>query len=286
MLLSSYIPGVLWLFVMASGLRKINMRGATFHLWPDLPLWIVRLLLDNSLRYLLFAGIAWILLYDVFLKTLFHRKVIQSLPGKPSILRELKYSALTIVVYAVVGVQTVALAYAGYTQLYLDLRESSWVWFVTSVIAAILIHDTWFYWTHRLLHAFGVLRAVHRVHHESTNPTPWTAYSFSAAEALLQSLIFPLLLIVLPIHILAFLLFLIWMMTWNVVNHAGFEYTRPWMTRSLPGRFWMTPTGHVMHHEDGHWNFGLYFLVWDRIMGTVSPEYETRLLTVQQRTKR
>ncbi|MBL8813569.1 MAG: sterol desaturase family protein [Planctomycetaceae bacterium] len=261
------------------------MNGQTFQLWPDLPLWILRLLFDNLLRYIMFAGIAWILLYDVFLNRLIHRKVIPGLPARAAVMSEVQNSAVTIVVYAVVGVQTVWLVSAEYTQFYLDIHQYSWLWFWTSIVVAILIHDTWFYWTHRLLHAFRILRAVHRVHHESTNPTPWTSYSFSPLEAFIQALIFPLLLITIPMHLFAFLFFLIWMMTWNVVNHAGFEYTRPWMTRGFPGRLWMTPTGHVMHHENGHWNFGLYFLFWDRLMGTLSPDYDTRLLSVQHRTK-
>lgn len=261
------------------------MPDPTFRLWPDLPLWILRLLLDNCLRYFLFAGIAWIIFYDVFLKSWRHRKVISSLPSGGMIRQEILHSMSTIVIYAVTGVGTVFLIYTGRTQFYLDLQSRSMSWFFASFLLAILVHDTWFYWTHRLLHSVRTLRASHRIHHESTNPTPWTAYSFSSIEAILQSLIFPLLFVLLPLHLLAFALFLIWMMTWNVVNHAGFEYTRPWMTRGALGRLWMTPTGHVMHHEQGDGNFGLYFTFWDRLMGTLSQGYDSRLKEIQTRSK-
>lgn len=244
------------------------------------------MLLDNSLRYFLFAGIAWIVFYDVFLKTCLPRKVIPSLPSMAMIRREILYSVGTIVIYALTGVGTVFLVYEGRTQFYLDLRSYSPAWFFGSIVVAILVHDTWFYWTHRLLHSMRSLRAAHRVHHESTNPTPWTAYSFSPVEAVVQSLIFPLLFILVPLHLLAFALFLIWMMTWNVVNHAGFEYTRPWMTKGILGRLWMTPTGHVMHHEQGTGNFGLYFTFWDRLMGTLSHGYDSRLKEIQTRGRR
>ena len=41
-----------------------------------------------------------------------------------------------------------------------------------------LFHDTWFYFTHRLLHSRWMLRNVHYMHHQSTNPSAFTGYSF------------------------------------------------------------------------------------------------------------
>ena len=31
-----------------------------------------------------------------------------------------------------------------------------------------------------------------------------------------------------------------------------------------------------MHHENGAYNFGVYFTWWDRAMGTIHPDYEAR----------
>jgi hypothetical protein len=38
---------------------------------------------------------------------------------------------------------------------------------VGTVIVLDLLHDAWFYWTHRLLHTKGLYRRVHYMHHES-----------------------------------------------------------------------------------------------------------------------
>lgn len=44
-----------------------------------------------------------------------------------------------------------------------------------------------------------------------------------------------------------------------------------------------TPTNHVMHHERMRGNYGLYFNIWDRLMGTNHPEYEARFREVTSR---
>jgi sterol desaturase/sphingolipid hydroxylase (fatty acid hydroxylase superfamily) len=44
-----------------------------------------------------------------------------------------------------------------------------------------------------------------------------------------------------------------------------------------------TPTNHVMHHEKLRGNYGLYFNVWDRLMGTNHKDYEKRFEEVVTR---
>jgi hypothetical protein len=72
----------------------------------------------------------------------------------------------------------------------------------------IVAHDTWFYWTHRAMHRPRLFRVFHRTHHLSRTPTPWTAYSFSVPEALVQGAFVPLFLLLVPTHYLGIVLFL------------------------------------------------------------------------------
>ena len=62
------------------------------------------------------------------------------------------------------------------------------------------------------------------MHHESTNPSPWAAYAFDPLEAVVQVLIFPLLVFAVPTHPLAFMAFMTWQITFNVVGHTGYEH--------------------------------------------------------------
>src|SRR3546814_2958407 len=50
-----------------------------------------------------------------------------------------------------------------------------------------LLHDSFFYWTHRLLHRPRWFRLAHAVHHESRPPTAWAAMSFHPIEAVTRS---------------------------------------------------------------------------------------------------
>jgi sterol desaturase/sphingolipid hydroxylase (fatty acid hydroxylase superfamily) len=240
---------------------------------------------ESGLRYAFFAGIAWLLGYFLFRRHWWHRKIVQRLPGAAEVRRELLYSALTLVVFGAVGATTFLAARAGYTQMYFRLGKHSWGWFATSIVLAIFLHDTYFYWTHRLMHQPRLFRFFHRAHHLSTNPTPWAAYAFGPLEAVVQALIFPLVAIVLPIHPLAFLAFMTWQITFNVLGHTGYEFHRPWMMDSWLGKFLNTPTNHAMHHEHFRGNYGIYFNVWDRLMGTNHECYEARFREVTSRKR-
>ncbi|MEO8350464.1 MAG: sterol desaturase family protein [Chthoniobacteraceae bacterium] len=123
------------------------------------------------------------------------------------------------------------------------------------------------------------------MHHLSHNPTPWAAYSFAPAEAVIEAGIFPLAVIVMPMHPFAFMLFMGWQLTYNVFEHTGYEiYPRRLMDTWL-GKVLNTPTNHTLHHEFMRGNYGLYFNVWDRLMGTNHEQYEARSREVTARPK-
>lgn len=190
--------------------------------------------------------------------------------------REVRYSAVSMVVFGVVGGATVVAARNGYTQLYWSFSKYGWTWFWISIGCTILLHDTYFYWTHRLMHHPKLFRWFHRAHHLSHNPTPWASYAFSPLEALVQAMIFPLAVTIMPLHPLAFVIFMGWQLVFNVAGHTGYELHPKWVM-DTPLRFIInTPTNHAMHHESLRGNYGIYFNVWDRLMGTNHADYEKR----------
>ena len=234
-------------------------------------------------RYALFAGIAYLLGYVLFKRQWFPRKIIAKFPQSREVRREMAYSAVCLLIFAMVGAATIYAARHGWTQMYFKLsRYPAW-WFWTSIGIAIIIHDTWFYWTHRLMHHPRLFRAFHRVHHLSHNPTPWAAYAFSPLEAVTQAAIFPIAVTVMPMHPYAFGLFMMWQIVYNILGHSGYEIHPRWLMKS-PLRFIVnTPTNHVMHHETLRGNYGLYFNVWDRLMRTNHRDYEDRFIQVTSR---
>lgn len=252
--------------------------------WPKSLQMFLGIAAENWLRYALVASIAWLLAYVIFKKRWWHRKIIQKAPTGADVRREMKWSVLTAVIYGLVGVVTILVGQTWGWQMYRRIDSHGWAWFFASIGIAIVVHDTWFYWTHRLMHHRRLFKLFHRVHHESTNPTPWAAYCFAPLEAAAQACIFPLLAFTVPMHPLAFFAFMIWQIVFNVIGHTGFEYFPKWMMRSWLGKILNTPTNHVQHHEKMRGNYGLYFNVWDRLMGTNHADYERRFHEVTHRS--
>ena len=242
--------------------------------------------LSTILRYLFFAGIAWLLGYMFFRERWLYRKIIPKFPKSSDVRREIRASIITLVIFGAVGTFTVLAAQHGRTQMYFRVSEYGWRWWWMSIGLTILLHDAWFYWTHRIMHHPKLFRLFHRTHHLSTNPTPWAAFAFSPPEALVQAAIFPLAVSVMPMHPLAFAVFMVWQMLFNVIGHTGYEYNHRrfidrWFLRDIIN----TPTAHAMHHEKIRGNYGLYFNFWDRLMGTNHEEYEKRFREVTSRPK-
>ena len=241
--------------------------------------------IETGMRYAFFAGVAWLLGYVLFKRRWWHRKVVQREPLSADIRREMAYSAITLVVFGAVGALTVALTKAGYTQMYWRIGKYGWGWLIASVVIAIFVHDAWFYWTHRLMHHRRLFRWFHRAHHLSINPSPWAAYAFDPLEAVVQALIFPIAVTMMPMHPLAFFIFMTWQIVFNVVGHTGYEIWPRWLMDSWLGKFINTPTNHAMHHETFRGNYGLYFNLWDRLMGTNHARYEARFREVTSRDR-
>lgn len=243
----------------------------------------VAIAVQDGFRYFLFAGVAWLFGYMLFRRRWAARKIIPEYPSRRDVWREVRLSLVTVAIYGLVGAVTVWASFRGWTRLYLDLGAHSMAWFWTSVALTILVHDAYFYWTHRFMHHPRIFPWTHRGHHLSLNPSPWATYAFDPIEAVVQAGIFPLAITLMPVHPLAFFLFMLWQLTFNVIGHTGYEFWPPWLMQSWLGKVLNTPTNHIMHHEHFHGNYGLYFNVWDRLMGTNHARYEARFLEVTSR---
>jgi sterol desaturase/sphingolipid hydroxylase (fatty acid hydroxylase superfamily) len=259
------------------------MDGALLRKLPDFDQLLIGIAIEQWLRYLVVAGFAWLLGYVWFRQRWLRRKINPRYPSTGDMWREFRWSLLTVVIYGLVGAATIWAVKLGWTQTYRKISLHGWPWFAASIGIAIVMHDTWFYWTHRLMHHRKLFRWFHKVHHESTNPSPWAAYSFAPLEAFMQALIFPIVMFTLPMHPLAFVVFMVWQIIFNVAGHTGYEFYPRWLMDSWLGKVISTPTNHAMHHEKMRGNYGLYFNVWDRLMGTNHADYEQRFREVTSR---
>jgi len=227
----------------------------------------------DFLRYFLTAG-PFYLLFWVWRPALLRGRRLQPAdPGRERIASEVAYSLSTVLIFSGIGLSLVYAQQAGLTRIYMDVAERGWAYLGASVALAIVLHDAYFYWTHRLLHWKPLYRFVHHVHHRSTSPTPWAAYAFHPLEALIQAGVYLLVVFTIPIHPLALMLFLLYMIVRNVVGHLGFEIWPAGFARHPLTRWHLTPTHHDLHHRRGKGNYGLYFSFWDDWIGTSRSDY-------------
>ncbi|MFN0083572.1 MAG: sterol desaturase family protein [Ferruginibacter sp.] len=224
-------------------------------------------------RYFLFAGIAYLLFYVFFKNKWLHKKIQTKLPDGSQMRREIKDSIISIFIFSLVFLVIFFSNKFGYTKLYRNIDLMGYWYFVFSVPLMLFWHDTWFYWVHRLMHHPKIFKMVHRQHHLSHNPTPWTAFAFHPIEAVAEAG-FVFIIFLVPVHPFCLLLVITWQMVFNVYGHMGFELMSPKIHKSFIGKWFNTSTHHNMHHRLTKGNYGLYFNFWDTVMKTNHPDYE------------
>jgi lathosterol oxidase len=230
------------------------------------PWWLDAVLI--FLRYFVLAGAAYFVFY-IWKQKRFARIKIDPKPAASGIIRnEFLNSLITLSIYCGISYLIFLCHGAGYTKIYSDISQYGYPYLFLSVALMIVLHDAYFYWTHRLMHLPGWFKLVHRQHHLSHNPTPWASFSFHPFEALISVGIIPLIVFVFPAHPLALFLFLTIMTIVNVMGHLGHELFPADYRKGRVGKWQNTATNHHFHHSHRRHNYGLYFTFWDRWMGT------------------
>lgn len=231
--------------------------------WPTI-------FLFDFLRYAIPAS-GLVALLACLSKRLAHRRIQNRNRTAQDVSRELRYSLSTIFIFSLTGFAIVV----GETAGWFDIKSGSISipWAMANLVFIIVLHDAYFYWTHRAMHHKKLFKWFHRTHHLSRTPAPWAAYSFAPLEALVEALFLPLYLLFVPTHALVIAIFLVHMIVRNVMGHAGIElFPKHWMSWPVLRHITVT-SHHDMHHEHFNCNYALYFTWWDRWMGTEHVDY-------------
>ena len=174
--------------------------------------------------------------------------------------REIAWSLASAAIYGVPA-RIVAWGWQahGWTRIYSDTHAFPLWYLPVSLFAYLLIHDMWFYWTHRLMHRPWLFRIAHAVHHRSRPPTAWAAMSFHPIEAISGAIVIPALVFLIPIHVAMLGLVLTIMTVMGVGNHMGWEMFPPALVHGPAGGRGLTAT-HRRGAHGGYWgNYCLYF---------------------------
>jgi lathosterol oxidase len=235
---------------------------------------IVPLFVVIFMRYALIALLGYLIFYVIRRNAWQYKRIQSRFPAANDYAREIGYSLLTAVIFTIVGYITFMTPVVEFTQVYRSIDIYGIPYFIVSIVLLLVLHDTYFYWTHRAMHHPAVFKWVHHTHHKSTNPSPWAAMAFHPLEAAVEALYVTVANMILPLHPLATFIFLLIMMTYNVYGHLGYELYPRGFSRSVIGRWINTSVNHNQHHQYFRGNYGLYFLWWDRWMRTLRSDYD------------
>ena len=142
----------------------------------------------------------------------------------------------------------------------------------------IVLDDTWFYWSHRLLHTPWLYKHVHKQHHRFRATTGIASEFAHPVEDLISNtastLVGPLLL---GCHLSVLWLYVYVKLSQTIEAHSGYVVPFPFSLWSITWPADMLDNGrHEFHHSHNKGNYGGYFNWWDRLMGTDDAYVEWR----------
>lgn len=217
-------------------------------------------------RYFLVAGGTYWLFYSSNYKLVKQARKIKS-PSRKLIEKDIALSVVTTVALATCAALVMTIYDSGFTRLYSSLNDYGSIYLIASFFGVILLQDTCFYFFHRGFHHPALYNWLHRGHHRSKHPTPWTSFALDFPEALIQGLFLVAVVFIIPLNIYILALLLITMTVWALVNHLGFElfpnFPHHWL-----GKWFISSDHHSLHHRQYTRHYGLYFTFWDRLLGT------------------
>lgn len=146
--------------------------------------------------------------------------------------------------------------------------------FLLLLALSAVLYDAWFYWGHRLMHTRALYRH-HLPHHRSVAPTVWSNYSDTLPDAFAMQSYYLVAPMLLPIPPAVLALHRLLDHVNGQIGHSGFEYF------AGPGARFPSPmvctTFHDQHHEHFRYNYANFFSFWDRVCGTLHPDYDRRV---------
>jgi len=220
------------------------------------------------LGYLLPAGLFHWLIHIRQDRSIVEGRIQSRRPRPEDVGREVRHSVVSLLLFAAYGVALIEVYKRGLTSVYWEVERYPIWWLPASFVAATLLHDTYFYWTHRLMHTRMFFRRFHAGHHRSLTPTPWAILSFQPLETIFQFGFFALLIIFVPMHPAVLLAYFMFDGIVNAAGHCGHEIV-PVRYREHPLlKYTNAVTHHDLHHSRFNYNFSQYFNIWDRLMGT------------------
>ncbi len=238
------------------------------------------------IKYFLFYGLPYFIFWKWFPERFKRYKIQNPERQKPQLKLELKYSAITTVIQAIVFWLIYAGVSKGTFNMYWGFGSNGYSQELLAFVVYSFFYDAYFYWTHRLMHQGWLYKKVHVIHHRSLNPTPFASFSFHPIEAVINLLyLFPIVYFF-PMSIELAIALVVLTDFSNLMGHLGYDLIPRKSRQQWWGSWLTTPTHHNMHHQFSRSNFGLYWKGWDQYLKTMHPKTEEEFYRIKDQDKK
>ena len=243
------------------GIGNVDIWGALVKNNPQTP---TEIAFENYTIWILLYSIAHITMYVKPQRSLFHPfKLNPNYPPVSLVLKEIfrSFRGVAICTFYVIMInqfhRTGDLPTNYVPNLFNNDGNVSLIIHALAALTLYLWGDFHFYWTHRLLHTQWFYKSVHKIHHESYNPDPFSGLSMHWFESAVFFSAAPIMAPMLPLHM--FRTLSIGLIIFPLEDHWGFGN---WKIEDS--------VNHYIHHSKFNWNYG-FSPLWDFIMGTNYP---------------
>lgn len=159
---------------------------------------------------------------------------------------------------------------------YITLTTGTFASGVFDCIVMLMAMDFGMYVLHRAVHHPSFFPLFHRFHHRHETTNPISLFVLHPIEVFGFGALMIIFLIIYPMTFGGLVAYLVLNVLWGTLGHSGVE-PFPKSFRTIPGLSLLgTSTFHAEHHEHPRYNFGFYTLLWDKLFGTLDPEYDAR----------
>ncbi|MFN5787529.1 MAG: sterol desaturase family protein [Bacteroidota bacterium] len=235
------------------------------------------------LAALTIMSVAYLIFWVIFGQKLSNRKIqLSKRAGWAQIKGEIGATLLSFIGGTTFSILLISLKDGGLTKFYVEAGKYGLWYEFFMIFIMLVISDTWFYWSHRVMHHPSIYKYVHALHHKSLDVNPYTSSSFHVIESLWLTFWLLPLAILIPISMTVLGIMQVIGTLNNLKSHLGYELF-PKFFNLPPFNMLVNATNHSLHHTQYNGNYGLFFRFWDIVCDTELNSTESTFNEIHQR---